>query len=240
MVGAAATYLLTGRDRQLRWGTVGRESAEPLPGDDLIGAPSLVATRAIGVRAPADQVWPWLAQLGQGRGGFYSYDVLENLVGCQIHSATDILPEWQDVKVGDVVKLAPQVPLGVAAVEPGQWLVLRGGVPMGDTPPPYDFTWAFVLRRHSGRMTRLLIRERYAYTRWWAPLLVEPVEIVSFVMHQKTLREIRDRAERGDADTGAGSSLKRRGAFQAAIGAMVGARTPAQMGGWIGAASLAG
>jgi hypothetical protein len=206
MGGAAATYLLTGRGGQLRWGTVGRESAEPLPGDDLMARPSLVATRAIGVRASADQVWPWLAQLGQGRGGFYSYDVLENLVGCQIHSATDIVPDWQGVKVGDVVKLAPQVPLDVAAVEPGQWLVLRGGVPMGDTPPPYDFTWAFVLRQHSDRTTRLLVRERYTYTRWWAPLLVEPVEIVSFVMHQKMLREIRDRAERADAATGAGSS----------------------------------
>jgi hypothetical protein len=199
--GAAASYLLAGRGRQLHWGATGRESADPLPGDEFVAEPSLVATRAISVGATADRVWPWIAQLGQGRGGFYSYDVLENLVGCQIHSATDIIPEWQDVKVGDEVKLAPQVPLEVAAVEPGQWLVLRGGAPMGNTPPPYDFTWALVLRQHSDRTTRLLVRERYAYRRWWAPLLVEPVEIVSFVMHQKMLREIRGRAERADAAT---------------------------------------
>ena len=194
--GASAAYLLAGRGRQLHWGAVGREAAEPLPGDDLIAKPSLIATRAISVRAAADRVWPWIAQLGQAQGGFYSYDILENLVGCQIHSATDIVPEWQDIKVGDEVKLAPEVPLEVAAMEPGQWLVLRGGVPMGNTPPPYDFTWAFVLKQHSDRTTRLLVRERYAYTRWWAPLLVEPVEVVSFVMHQKMLRGIRDRAER--------------------------------------------
>jgi len=134
--------------------------------------------------------------LGQGRGGFYSYDFLENLVGCDIHSADRIVPEWQDVGVGDEVKLHPKVALAVAALEPGRSLVLRGGVPMGNTPPPYDFTWAFVLRERPDRTTRLLVRERYAYTRRWAPLVVEPVEAVSFVMSQKMLRGIRDRAER--------------------------------------------
>ena len=204
--GASAAYLLAGRGRQLQWGTVGREASEPLPGDDLIAKPSLVATRAISVRAAADRVWPWIAQLGQAQGGFYSDDVLENLVGCQIHSAAHIVPEWQDVKVGDEVKLTPQVSLEVATVEPCRWLVLSGGVPMGNAPPPYDFTWAFVLKQQSDRTTRLLVRERYGYTRWWAPLLVEPVEVVSFVMHQKMLREIRDRAERVDAAAVAASS----------------------------------
>jgi hypothetical protein len=194
--GAAAAYILLARPRHLRWGTTDQDSDEPLPGDDLIQNPNLVATRAITVRAPADQVWPWIAQLGQGRGGFYSYDILENLVGCDIHSADRIVPEWQDVGVGDEVKLHPEVALAVAALEPGRSLVLRGGVPMGNTPPPYDFTWAFVLRERPDRTTRLLVRERYAYTRRWAPLVVEPVEAVSFVMSQKMLRGIRDRAER--------------------------------------------
>ena len=194
--GAAAAYILLARPRHLRWGTTDQDSDEPLPGDDLIQSHNLAATRAITVRASADQVWPWIAQLGQGRGGFYSYDSLENLVGCDIHSADRIVPEWQDVGVGDKVKLHPAVALAVAALEPGRSLVLRGGVPMGDTPPPYDFTWAFVLRERPDRTTRLLVRERYAYTRRWAPLVVEPVEAVSFVMSQKMLRGIRDRAER--------------------------------------------
>ena len=177
-----------GRDRQ--------ECEEPLPGDDLIANPDLTATRAITVRASAGQVWPWIAQLGQGRGGFYSYDFLENLAGCDIHSADRIVPEWQDIKVGDKVKLAPAVGLDVAALEPGRSLVLRGGVPMGNAPPPYDFTWACVLREEPDGTSRLLVRERYAYTRPWARFLVEPVEAVSFVMTQKMLRGIRDRAER--------------------------------------------
>jgi hypothetical protein len=193
--GAAATYILLARPRHLRWGTTDQELDEPFPGDDLIANPNLVATRAITVRASADQVWPWIAQLGQGRGGFYSYDVLENLVGCDIHSADRIVPEWQDVGVGDDVKLHPEVALAVAAIEQGRSLVVRGGVPMGKTPPPYDTTWAFVLRERPDGTTRLLVRERYAYTRRWASLLVEPVEVVSFVMSQKMLRGIRDRAE---------------------------------------------
>lgn len=92
--------------------------------------------------------------------------------------------------------LAPKVGLEVAALEPARALVLRGGVAVGNKPPPYDFSWAFVLREQLGGTTRLLVRERYRYTRWWAPVLVEPVQVVSFVMSQKMLRGIRDRAER--------------------------------------------
>jgi hypothetical protein len=196
VAAGAPAFIRLARPRYLRWGSTGEETRESLPGDDLIARPHLTATRAITIRTPAGTVWPWIAQLGQGRGGFYSYDFLENLVGCDIHSADRIAQQWQDIKAGDEVKLAPQVGLQVAAVEPGRSLVLRGGVPIGNTPPPYDFTWAFVLREPSEGATRLVVRERYAYTRWWAPLLVEPVEVVSFVMHQKMLRGIRGRAER--------------------------------------------
>ena len=193
--GVAAAYILVVRPWHLRWGATGQESRESLPGDDLIADPDLSATRAIPIRAAADQVWPWIAQLGQGRGGFYSYDFLENLVGCDIHSADRIESEWQDVGVGDQVRLAPKVGLAVAFLERGRSLVLRGGIPVGNTAPPYDFTWAFVLRDEPDGTTRLLVRERYAYTRSWARLMVEPAEAVSFVMSRKMLRGIRNRAE---------------------------------------------
>ena len=195
--GAAVAGVLAARRWQLRWGATGQEAGEPLTGDDLITDPDLAATRAITIGAPADRVWPWIAQLGQGRGGFYSYDFLENLVGCDIHSANRIVREWQDVRIGDQIRLAPQVALTVAMLEQGRSLVLRGGVPMGNTPPPYDFTWAFVLKDEPGGMTRLLVRERYAYTRPWAGALVEPVGALSFVMSQKMLRGIRVRAASG-------------------------------------------
>jgi hypothetical protein len=191
----AGAYALLARPRHLRWGATDEESSGPLPGDDLVANPDLTATRAITVRASADQVWPWVAQLGQGRGGFYSYDVLENLVGCEIHSADRVVPEWQALEVGDEVRLHPEMPLVVAALEPGCAFVLRGGVLMGDGAPPYDFTWTFALREQPDGTTRMLVRERYAYTQWWSSLLVEPVEAASFVMSQKMLRGIRDRAE---------------------------------------------
>jgi hypothetical protein len=200
-IGSVAAYLLLARGRLLRWGATDEEFDESLPGDELVANADLTSTRAITIRASADQVWPWIAQLGQGRGGFYSYDFLENLVGCDIHSADRIVPEWQDVAVGDKVRFAPEVGLDVVLLERGRSLVLRGGVPVGNTAPPYDFTWAFALRDKPDETTRLLVRERYAYTRPWAPLLVEPTEAVSFVMSQKMLRGIKHRAERAAGAT---------------------------------------
>jgi hypothetical protein len=185
----------TARGRRLRWGTTADEVRSALPGDDLIPNADLMATRAITIHRPADVVWPWIAQLGQGRGGWYSYDALENLVGCDIHSADRIVPEWQHVEVGDEVRLAPEVRLGVAVLDPGRTLVVRGGVPIGKRSPPYDFTWAFTLRDAPGGSTRLLVRERYGYQRWWARPLIEVAELMSQVMSRKMLLGIRDRAE---------------------------------------------
>jgi hypothetical protein len=172
-----------------------------LPGDNLMPHADLTATRAITIRASAGQVWPWIAQLGQGRGGFYSYDLFENLIGCDIHSADRIVPEWQDVRVGDRVGLAPQVGLVVASVEQGRSLVLRGAIPIGNTAPPYDFTWTFVLQNGRDLETRLVVRERYAYEQPWARLIVEPIEAISFLMSQKMLRGIKQRAEQTEPQT---------------------------------------
>jgi hypothetical protein len=194
--GMAAVGVALLRARYLRWGATDDELNVALPGDELLPAADLTATRAVTVRASADCVWPWLAQLGQGRGGFYSYDFLENLVGCDIHSAERVVPEWQSIDVGDAVPLHRDIGLVVAVVEPGRALVLRGGVPIGRTPPPYDFTWAFVLRQQADGITRLVVRERYGYSRQWARLLVEPAELISFLMSQRMLRGIKERAER--------------------------------------------
>ena len=203
VVGAAAVVaikvalLLVFRRWHLRWGAADNEVDAPLPGDDLLPAADLTATRAIAVDAPAHEVWPWLAQLGQGRGGLYSYDFLENAVArCDIHSVDHIVPEWQQVAAGDQVRIHPQVPLDVAIAEPERALVLRGGAPDGQPSAPYDFTWAFVLHPEPDGRTRLVMRERYSYNNRWAPLMVEPIATVSFVMSQKMLRGIRDRAVR--------------------------------------------
>jgi hypothetical protein len=192
---AAAARLV--RERYVRWGATGEEVTTVLPGDDLLPCADLTATRAVTIFASPDDVWAWIAQIGQGRAGFYSYDFLENLLGCDIHSAERIVPEWQDVEAGSVVNLFPGGALGVALARPGQALVLRGAIPMGTTPPPYDFTWAFCLRgQRDGATTRLVVRERYAYTSWWAPALVEPVQAISSIMSRRMLHGIKERAER--------------------------------------------
>jgi hypothetical protein len=140
-ITAVAAHLMAGRRWQLRWGADSHGATARLPGDDLIVAPDLVATRAITIRARPVDVWPWIAQLGKNRAGFYSYDMLENLVGRQIHSSDKIVPAWQDVSVGDAVNLAPEVALSVAVVVPPRAFGLSGGVPMGEAAPAYDFSW---------------------------------------------------------------------------------------------------
>lgn len=202
-IGAALPVL---RTWMLHFGATEAELDVRLPGDELIASPDLVATRVVGIAAPPEDVWPWVAQLGQGRGGFYSYDFLENLVGCDVRSADHVEQRWQDVRVGDPFRLHPDVALEVVEVEPGRALVVRGAVgatgAVGTSSagaPPYDFTWAFALRRGRNGGTRLLVRERYGYTRKSAALLVEPVAVVSFVMTQKLLRGLRDRVERAAA-----------------------------------------
>jgi hypothetical protein len=185
------------RRRQLRWGASDAEVMESMTGDDLVSDPDLTSTRAITIHAGVDDVWPWMVQLGQGRGGFYSYDTLENLIGCDIHSAEAINPEWQRVEVGDTVRLAPELALTVAVIEAPRTLVLRGGVLPGALIAPYDFTWTFHLTAVSATTTRLVVRERYAYLRWWVRLVIEPVTVLSFLMSQRMLRAIRDRAEHG-------------------------------------------
>lgn len=184
------------RRRMLRWGATDDELRLVLPGDELLAKANLLSTRAITIAATPAEVWPWIVQLGQGRGGFYSYDRLENLVGARIHNAEMIVPEWQHLSVGDEVKLAPEVALQVARVDAERTVVLRGGVPLGKMPAPYDFTWAFVISEVDDGRTRLVVRERYAYLRWWTGLMVEPTEVVSFLMTQRMLRGIRDRATR--------------------------------------------
>ncbi len=208
-LGAVAAGVLLARRWQSRWGATADEVDATLPGDAVLAHPDVVATRAIAIAADPARVWPWIAQLGQGRGGLYSYDALENLVGCDMHSADRIVPEWQQIDVGDEFRLHPEVAMTVAVVEPGQSLVVRGGVPMGEVAAPYDFTWAFVVIGQPDGTTRLVVRERYQYSRPWARALVEPLQAVSFAMTQKMMRGIQRRAERPvlvGVTSGAGAS----------------------------------
>ena len=120
------------RPRFLAWGATCDEVVRSLPGDDLVANPLYVTTRAITVKALPAAVWPWLVQLGQNRGGFYTYDALENLMGLDIHSAGSIRPEWQDLHAGeDYVTLDPdeRMKMTIAVLEPERAFVIRSGAP---------------------------------------------------------------------------------------------------------------
>ena len=207
LIGAAVLL----RRRYLRWGATEEDQNRALPGDELLPTVHQSATRAITIGVTADDIWPWIAQLGQGRGGFYSYDGLENVIAhADIHNAASVVPEWQHIAVGAEIRLAPEVPLRVAALEPGRSLVLRGSVPpMGKIDPPYDFTWAFVLLPQPDGTTRLVARERYEYTRRWAALIVQPAQLVSSFMSPKMLRGIKIRAEHAQAPTALNGSARK-------------------------------
>jgi hypothetical protein len=187
------------RQRYNSWGADPDEVTAPLPGDDLVPAPRLGYTRAITIEAPPRDVWQWLVQIGQGRGGFYSYDGLENLVGCHIHSADHILAEHQVLSAGDIIRLAPggAPEFRVQVVDPPATLVLVSTGPAQDAPARPDpvVTWQWVLRPlDSGRRTRLLVRQRLSCPRSQRALwhLVEPI---NFVMERRMLLRIRALAE---------------------------------------------
>jgi len=103
-----AVYLLAVRPWFLSWGSTAAEQERPLPGDELVPNPESESMRAVTIDAPPEKVWPWLAQIGQDRGGFYSYTWIENLIGAGYRNATRIHPEWQDLKAGDIILFKPR------------------------------------------------------------------------------------------------------------------------------------
>jgi hypothetical protein len=206
--GAAqiAFHIVTGpllHRRRTRWGATADELRLPLPGDELVPNPDWSYTHAIGIRATRGAVWPWLVQIGQGRGGFYSYEGLENLVGLDIHNIGELRPELQRLRVGDTVRMHRSGfgPV-VTVLEPGRSLVLGG-------PPNEHGTrviWGFHLLDAPDGTTRLVERGRNAIGRGWleklaaGPWLLEPI---AFVMSRKMLRTVKRLAESGGEPVGA-------------------------------------
>jgi hypothetical protein len=195
----AASYSAVFRQRCLTWGATPEEIARTLPGDELLESADIVSTRAITIDAPPSAVWPWLVQMGSGRGGAYSYDWIENLLGLDIHSASEVLPEFQDIKVGDAFPLGP--PGGplmrVQILDPERSLTFR----LDDG----NWVWSFGLYPEDGS-TRLVSRNRIATPdaslakRAANALLMEPG---SLVMERKMLKGIKQRAEQLAHETAA-------------------------------------
>lgn len=174
-----------------RWGATDAELAGPMPGDDLVPGCRTYCTRAITIDAPPSAVWPWLVQVGFGRAGFYSNDLLDNVARPSAHR---ILGEFQHPQAGDWVPMFSKVndttAFKIAAIESPSELVWAKP----------DSIWAWKLTEVDGR-TRLVTRLRILY-RWNQPLgaLVSLffMEVGDFPMMRRMLLTLKSRAERSD------------------------------------------
>jgi hypothetical protein len=210
--GAIGATWIVVRRLEDRWAATDDEERSVLPGDEFVDEPASQTTRAITIDAEPAAVWPWIVQIGADRGGFYSYDWLENLMGLGIHSADAVVAEWQHRAVGDLVFANRSGSGGwyVVAVEEDQTLVLQMADVRAGRPADrksgwkWEFLWTFALRRTPDGTTRLLVRERAAFGSRLTARLMAPLGPVSLVMTQKMLRGIKSRAERGRPETGDG------------------------------------
>ena len=178
-------YAFVVRPWHLRWGATDEEVGKPLPGDGLVPNPAIESTRSVTVNAPVEEVWLWLAQIGQDRGGFYSYEWLENLAGCRMRNADRIHPEWQHREVGERVFLHPAIGLEVKKFEPGRAIVLEG--------------WgSFVVEPIDEKSTRVIIRSRVPRRLSVLLYYLLTIEIPHFIMERRMLKDIKERAERAE------------------------------------------
>jgi hypothetical protein len=203
----AAGYIFIIRPWLLRWGASAQEVHQALPGDDLVPNPRIESTHAITIQAPPERVFSWLKQIGQDRAGFYSYDFLENWLGLGIHSASRIVDEYQNLAVGDQVKIAPESGMRVEQLDPPSVLALgaqidprSGRTAALDAPATSDnfyCSWVFVLQPRAQAATRLLARFRCNYlptsfNSGFARAMLEPAMTM---MDRKMLLGIRQRSE---------------------------------------------
>jgi hypothetical protein len=192
LVGLGFAYVLLVRPWHRHWGATRAEVARPLPGDGLVGDPQEVTTRAITIRARPEQVWPWLAQMGRGRGGLYSYDALDRAFGVlDAPSAQALLPQFQRLAPGDTIPIGGSVGWPVAIADPNRTLLLNVN------EAGARVTWVFVLAPISSRETRLVTRVRARLPAGWKSAIIgSALDPAEFVMVRRMLLNLRDRAER--------------------------------------------
>src|SRR5215472_7107622 len=219
-VAVMAAGLLTpfGRGKRGSWGVGARAAARRYPGDELVPRPRWSWTHGIQIEAQAGDVWPWVAQISADRGGFYSYQWLENLIGCQVRNAATIHPDWA-ARPGGELRLHPKAPaLRIVSVEPGRALVaymapvpdVQGGsagtgepLATRDRAPAKNrwmtASWLFFIERTGPARCRVISRYRCATSDdlvsrlQFGPATIEPI---GFAMDRRMLIGLKQRAER--------------------------------------------
>jgi len=199
-------FFLVVRPWYQRWGATDEEIARPLPGDEIIPTAVGQETRAITIQASVDHVWPWLAQLGQDRGGFYSYDLLENLVGCRMPTTDVLRPGRQQWQLGDKLWMYPRERAGgigfatLRVFGPGRVLGFATRVTGASLDQLESGSWSFVLQPLGDSATRLLVRGRVAGGRslLGAAFDLAIFEPAHFVMERRTMIGLKQLAEGGD------------------------------------------
>jgi len=189
------------RDARNRWGVDEATAQRAYPGDELVGAPRWAWTHGIEIDAPAAAVWPWVAQIGADRAGFYSYQWLENVAGCKLRNAEAIHPEWA-IRDNGVLLLHPEMPpLRVASIAPGRWFVVHA--PLDENArsagkPWAAVSWLFFVEPFDGKRCRLISRYRCACSddlRTRLQLGATFIEPIGFAMDRRMLKGIKERAE---------------------------------------------
>ncbi|MGX1161266.1 hypothetical protein FBY31_0360 [Arthrobacter sp. SLBN-100] len=180
------------RPLHLQWGASKEEAERSMPGDELVDAAYITTTRAVSIKAGPGDIWPWLVQMGDRRGGLYSYDFLDRAFGILSGPSADrILPEFQRLAAGDVIPLGKGPDWPVAVLDPERAMVLE--------PVSGRVSWCFALYPN-GDLTRLVSRVRIRiYTRPVLWILAPLVDACWFIMERKMLKGIRQRAEKLDS-----------------------------------------
>jgi hypothetical protein len=192
-VGAAlaATYVRYFRPRHMRLGASDLEIDRPMAGDELVTNPNYITNRAITIDAPPSNVWPWIVQMGEQRGGFYSYDFIDRMLGMKVHSAHRVLPRFQHLEVGE--SLDRQGNMVVRHVDHGRALVIGPGKP----DEAFDSTWAIAAYPEGKGQTRLVSRVRVRFDRsnLRALFMIAVLDLGQLIMERKWQREIKKHAE---------------------------------------------
>lgn len=202
---AAVAYVVSHWTGMLHWGATDDEVDEVIAGDEIVATPRYRSTHAVTIQAPTRTVWPWLVQMGQGRGGLYSYDWLENLLGCHIHSIDRIDPDLQHLAVGDTVRMVPEgttppLRFTVSRLRAPYLLVLgppdtRAATYAAHMPYP---SWTFRLTPVGPERCRLVVRYQndYAPSTWSAIGYHYALAPIHTIMERKMMLGIKRRAER--------------------------------------------